>query len=169
MPRLQSFLLVILHLLPQCQTGGIHLPLLRGGARFARHEDANMTRLANCLSWVEQRYTKTYRDIENNGLARRWRSLGDPLDDDSLLASSEDKGAWYVFYSFGPQYVLTMTRFASIEVGTPPQALQFDIDMLSPDFYTVVTTSEGGSRYDTFLSSTHGMSNLFPTAVQSLT
>jgi hypothetical protein len=117
--------------------------------------------MADSLSWIERRYTRTYRDVENNGLARKWRLPEDPLDHDSLLASSEDRGAWFVVHQFRPSEALTKTRFTSIEVGTPPQALQFDIDMLSPDFYTVMTSSEGGSRYDTFLSSTHSVSNEF--------
>lgn len=28
--------------------------------------------------------------------------------------------------------------------------------MLSPDLYTIMTTSEQGSKYDTFMSSTYG-------------
>jgi hypothetical protein len=50
---------------------------------------------------------------------------------------------------------LTLQRFAAIQVGSPPQTLEFDLDMLSPDFYTVMTTSGKGSRYDTFTSKTH--------------
>lgn len=48
------------------------------------------------------------------------------------------------------------SRYARIEVGDPPQTLEVDVDMLSPDFYTIMTTSERGSKYDTFGSSAHG-------------
>lgn len=47
-------------------------------------------------------------------------------------------------------------RFAGLAVGEPAQSLDFDIDMLGPDFYTVMTTSGMGSKYDTFASQSHG-------------
>lgn len=48
-------------------------------------------------------------------------------------------------------------RYTELLVGSPPQKLEVDIDMLSPDFYTVMTTSGKGSRYDTFASTSHGI------------
>lgn len=48
-------------------------------------------------------------------------------------------------------------RYTRLELGKPPQSLEFDLDMLSPDFYTIMTTSDQGSRYDTFKSNTNGM------------
>jgi hypothetical protein len=51
---------------------------------------------------------------------------------------------------------LIALRYVTLEVGNSPQALEFDVDMLGPDFYTVMTTSGVGNRYDTFSSSTHG-------------
>ena len=44
-------------------------------------------------------------------------------------------------------------RYFDASVGDPPQVLQFDVDMLSTDFYTLMTTSETGSRYNSFSNS----------------
>lgn len=43
-----------------------------------------------------------------------------------------------------------------MNVGRPPQPLEFELDMLSPDFYMLLTTSGTGSKYDTFASQSHG-------------
>lgn len=48
-------------------------------------------------------------------------------------------------------------RYATMSVGQPPQALEFDLDMLSPDFFALLTTSAEGGRFDTFQSSTYRM------------
>ena len=50
-------------------------------------------------------------------------------------------------------------RFFNLEVGDPPQTIQADLDMLSPDFYTLMTTSGNGSQYNSF-SKSHGLSRL---------
>jgi len=63
---------------------------------------------------------------------------------------------------------LTTVRYTQIQIGVPPksehgepsrvpQTLEVDIDMLNPDFYTIMTQSGRGSKYDTFLSTTHGV------------
>jgi hypothetical protein len=41
-------------------------------------------------------------------------------------------------------------------VANPKQTLEVDIDMLSPDFYTVVTTSAMGVGYNASASGSHG-------------
>lgn len=51
------------------------------------------------------------------------------------------------------------TRYITLDVGDPPQKLQFDLDMLAPDFYTALTTSGSGSKYDTFASKTFSKSS----------
>jgi hypothetical protein len=47
------------------------------------------------------------------------------------------------------------SRFFNFEIGDPPQTIQADLDMLSPDFYTLMTTSGNGSQYNSF-SRSHG-------------
>jgi hypothetical protein len=47
-------------------------------------------------------------------------------------------------------------RYTILEVGTPPQSLEVDIDMLSPDYYTIVTASGRGVKYDAAASKSHG-------------
>jgi hypothetical protein len=46
-------------------------------------------------------------------------------------------------------------RYTNLPLGPPPNTMEVDLDMLSPDFYTVETTSLEGSRYNVF-SETHG-------------
>jgi hypothetical protein len=43
-----------------------------------------------------------------------------------------------------------------MDAGDPVQSLEVDIDMLSPDWFHIMTSSDKGSRYDTFASKTHG-------------
>lgn len=51
------------------------------------------------------------------------------------------------------------SRYTTIDVGDPPQALEIDLDLLTPDFYTVLTTSNGGHKYNTFGSHSHGQTD----------
>lgn len=53
--------------------------------------------------------------------------------------------------------VVERGRYTTLELGEPKQKLEADLDMLRPDFYTIMTTSGEGSKYDTFLSSTHSL------------
>jgi hypothetical protein len=46
--------------------------------------------------------------------------------------------------------MLMRSRFFNFEVGDLPQTIQADLDMLSPDFYTPMTTSGNGSQYSFF-------------------
>ena len=71
---------------------------------------------------------------------RKWKAAVGVVDDEHLTESIGGAGSWY----------------ASISVGSPSQQLEFDLDMLGADFYAVMTTAEGGSRYNTFASQSHG-------------
>lgn len=120
----------------------LHLPIHRRGGRFTHNRPCNITWLGELVAATEHRYSLTYRDVEQNRLVRKWQSKADAVDDEHLLQSAQGDGSWYV----------------PIAIGTPPQQLEFDLDMLSPDFYTIMTTNTGGSRYDTFASQSHGKS-----------
>jgi hypothetical protein len=48
-----------------------------------------------------------------------------------------------------------MLRYTNLPLGPQPSTIEVDLDMLSPDFYTVQTTSGEGSQYNVF-SETHG-------------
>ncbi|KAK5099649.1 hypothetical protein LTR24_001308 [Lithohypha guttulata] len=117
---------------------GVHLPLYRRGGRLARHELANVTALSRILCRVEDRYARTYTDVDGNRVVRRWHDGPDSADDFMLDGAGRD-GSWYT----------------KLQVGQPPQTLEVDIDMLSPEFYTIMTQSDQGSKYDTFFSTTH--------------
>jgi hypothetical protein len=49
----------------------------------------------------------------------------------------------------------TILRYTNLPLGPQPSTIEVDLDMLSPDFYTVQTTSGEGSQYNVF-SNTHG-------------
>ncbi|RMZ89431.1 hypothetical protein DV736_g3333, partial [Chaetothyriales sp. CBS 134916] len=122
----------------------IHLPIHRRGGRFATHAPVNFTQLAQAMSAAEARYTDSYRDIDRNGLVRRWRQKDDLIEDVGLLYGLGRDGTW----------------FATVTVGDPPQDIDLDLDMLHPDFLTVVTTSNNGRAYNTTGSLSHGQSDL---------
>ncbi|OAL23511.1 hypothetical protein AYO22_06561 [Fonsecaea multimorphosa] len=46
-------------------------------------------------------------------------------------------------------------RYTILEVGEPRQRLEVDVDMLRPDFYTITTASNRGSKYDASASQSH--------------
>lgn len=58
---------------PTTDQPAVHIPLFRRGGRFARHQPANLTRLGDVLKNIEAKYARSYREIEGNGLVRRWR------------------------------------------------------------------------------------------------
>ena len=47
-----------------------------------------------------------------------------------------------------------------LHIGEPQQSIEMDLDMLAPDFYLLSTTSDHGSKFESFFSSTHGNSIL---------
>lgn len=47
-------------------------------------------------------------------------------------------------------------RYANIKIGEPPQELEMDLNMLTSDFYVVITTSRKGKKYDDLFSQSIG-------------
>jgi len=72
---------------------GVHLPLYRRGGRLARHELANVTALSRTLCRVEDRYARTYTDVDGNRVVRRWHDGPDSADDFMLDGAGRD-GSW---------------------------------------------------------------------------
>ncbi|KAK5045926.1 hypothetical protein LTR84_008712 [Exophiala bonariae] len=129
---------------PNNAAPAIHLPLTRRGNRFSRRETANLTYLADILQAVEAKYASSYREVDGNRLVRRWRLKdNDDENDPHLIDVAGHPNRWYTH----------------LKVGEPPQDLEVELDMLSPDFYTVVTTSERGSAYNASGSRSHGPSD----------
>ncbi|KAJ9605411.1 hypothetical protein H2200_010068 [Cladophialophora chaetospira] len=127
----------------QSTSPGIHLPLFRRGGRFSLHESANLTRLTGILHDVEAKYARSQRAVDGNQLVRRWRSSeGRDENDPEVVDVAGRDNQWYTL----------------LEVGNPKQLLKVDLDMLSPDFYTIVTTSRNGVGYDASASESHGFS-----------
>lgn len=55
--------------------------------------------------------------------------------------------------------MLTGARYATLNIGDPPQAIEMDLDMLSSDFFIMTTTSFIGPKFNSFQSLSHGMSD----------
>ena len=43
-----------------------------------------------------------------------------------------------------------------MKIGSPPQEIEMDLNMLASDFYVITTTSQTGSKYDDYFSQTNG-------------
>lgn len=89
--------------LTTAQDTAIHLRLHRRGDRFATHDAANLTRLAEVRAEVETRYAKAERIIEGNRLGHQWKSrdVGTTVDEDLINAVGQD-GRWYSVISLKP-------------------------------------------------------------------
>jgi hypothetical protein len=81
--------------LATAEDSAIHLTLHRRGDRFATHEEANLTRLAEVLAEVETRYAKAERIIEGNRLGQQWKSrdVGTTIDEGLINGVGQD-GRW---------------------------------------------------------------------------
>lgn len=88
-------LIVLFLLITNTATSGINIPIHRRGGRFVKHEVANYTRLEDLLRQTESRYSRTYRDVGDNSLVRRWAPSGEIVEHDGLLAPLYDLGSWY--------------------------------------------------------------------------
>lgn len=152
-----GFLFCILAVKTFANAPTIHLPIYRRGGRFARHELANITALTRTISQVEERYSRTYTDVDRNRIVRRWHD-GLIYRDRHMLDEAGLQGLWYASSSGTTCFFPDQARYTKLQVGEPRQTLEIDLDMLSPDFYTIMTTSGQGLKYDTFSSNTHGMS-----------
>ncbi|KAF7511756.1 hypothetical protein GJ744_003487 [Endocarpon pusillum] len=116
-----------------------HLTIHRRGGALAHRAPANLTQLVDLLHDVERRYSRVKREVKGNKLVRSWRARSTgATNDEQLLAEPGKEGSWYT----------------NLPVGPPPNTIEVDLDMLSPDFYTVQTTSGKGSQYNVF-SETH--------------
>lgn len=49
------------------------------------------------------------------------------------------------------------SRYATIRIGEPPQELEMDLNMLTSDFYVIITTSRKGKKYDDLFSQSIGI------------
>jgi len=50
---------------------------------------------------------------------------------------------------------LTYPRLAKLKIGTPPQKVELDLDMLTSDFAITTTSSNLGSRFEDFFSTNY--------------
>ena len=57
---------------------------------------------------------------------------------------------------------LTRSRFTRLDIGQPSQTLEVDLDMLSSDFYTIITSSSRQKqKYNTFFSNSQQTLNTY--------
>ena len=53
-------------------------------------------------------------------------------------------------------------RYAKFNIGSPPQEVEVDLNMLISDFYVMTTTSRVGNKYDDYFSQSVGMCQSSP-------
>jgi hypothetical protein len=90
----QRVLLFILTYFVALTAASINIPLHRRGGRFVSNSPANLTRLANILAEVENKYAQSYRAAADNQLVRRWSPVEDAVDDEHLMDCLNREGAW---------------------------------------------------------------------------
>ncbi|KAL6719830.1 mRNA decay protein [Lecanora helva] len=119
----------------------LHFTLTRRGGQFAPQEfgrdHANLSYLAEELKRAESRFNLTQRQFSGNKLVRKAKSAADGGKGEGMLMSEvSNDGIWY-------------TKF---NIGSPPQEIEVDLNMLVSDFYVMTTTSRIGSKYDDYFS-----------------
>ena len=88
-------ILLAFTLVTRAQDPAVHLRLHRRGHRFAGHDPANLTYLAEVLAEVELRYAKAERIVEGNRLGHQWKSrnVGTTADEELINAVGHG-GRW---------------------------------------------------------------------------
>lgn len=159
----------------------LHFTLARRGGKFAATEwtkdYVNFTYLTQELEKIENRFNLTQRVVKGNKLVRKAKIDGAKgLDEGALMGKIADDGLWFVSCFFldspsdpSPRSFVSCAdqrfRYAKIKIGEPPQEVEMDLNLLTADFYVVLTTSNIGSKYDDLFSQTISTS-LPVTAVQ---
>lgn len=149
----------------------LHFTLARRGGSFAATEwtkdYVNLTYLAQELEKIEDRFNLTQRVVKGNKLVRKAKIVGAKgSGEGALMGKIADDGLWFVscFFLDSPQVIHASvhsplvlnqgSRYAKIKIGEPPQEVEMDLNMLTADFYVVLTTSRIGSKYDDLFSQT---------------
>ena len=129
----------------------IHFTLERRGGPFSATswptDCANFTYLTQQVETIESRFNLTKREYKGNKLVRKTKTEeSGGSGKDMLFASVAVIGNWY----------------ANLEIGEPCQKVPTDLDLLSADFYMLITTSHTGAKYDDIFSSTFERSDVSP-------
>lgn len=128
----------------------IHYVIERRGGVFAPNWTANLPFLAEQLAIAESRFNFTRREVKGNKIIRVPKDQhAGSIGWDRLIGEYGRIGNWY----------------ARMKVGTPPQKIQLDLDMLTKDFAITTTSSPHGSRFEDFFSSTYGAVHQTPALV----
>lgn len=119
----------------------VHFVIERRGGPFAPNWTANLPFLAEQLKLAEGRFNFTRREVRSNKVVRvpKIRSIGGG-EIGKLIGEFGHNGTW----------------FARLKIGTPPQKIHLDIDMLTRDFSITTTSSALGSRFEDFFSTSYG-------------
>lgn len=119
----------------------VHYVIERRAGAFAPNWTSNLPHLAEQLKIAEARFNFTRREVKGNKIVRvpKEKNLGGGVTG-KLLGEYGRDGNWY----------------ARMKIGTPPQKIQLDLDMLTRDFSVTTTSSALGSRFEDFFSKTYG-------------
>jgi hypothetical protein len=89
---------------------------------------------------VEQRFNAATRDFIGNKVVRKPKRLHGTQASSTLLGDVGREGNW----------------FANLHIGEPVQEVNMNLDMLTADWWIFSTSSDKGSFYLDFNSSTYG-------------
>lgn len=140
MPRYLAFPLFILGSLAIETLPPIHYTISRRGGSFPAPDISNLTYLLEQLQVVEQRFNAATRDFIGNKVVRKPKRLYGTQASSTLLGDVGREGNW----------------FANLHIGEPVQEVNMDLDMLTADWWIFSTSSDKGSIYLDFNSSTYG-------------
>ncbi|KAB8337321.1 hypothetical protein FH972_021621 [Carpinus fangiana] len=127
---------------PFQQPPTVHFPIFRRGGIFAgANWTADLPYLLEQVHAAESRFNLTQREVRGNKVVRvpKDGALGGG-EASTLMGSIGSKDRWYANLGFGSNH----------------QNVHTDIDLLSSDFVVRSTSSEEGTRFDDFFSSSYG-------------
>ena len=129
----------------------VHYTLERRGGPFratlGSTDCANFTYLTQQIETIESRFNLTKRAYQGNRLIRKTKTdESDGKSKDILINNVAETGSW----------------FAELKIGEPHQQVPMDLDLLSADFYMLITTSHSGTRYTDIFSKTFKRSTISP-------
>lgn len=126
----------------------ITYPIIRRSGSFPAPEIANLSYLLSQLQEVEARFNATVlsfspdpnsQSVNKDALIRIPRRLHGTQSESILLGSAGREGNW----------------FATLEIGSPTQTVDMDLDFLSADWWILSTRSGTGSFYLDFRSESY--------------
>ncbi|KAI9715826.1 MAG: hypothetical protein M1828_000567 [Chrysothrix sp. TS-e1954] len=125
----------------------VHFTLERRAGPFMWNKTANLKYLVEQLETAESRFNVTQREVRGNKVVRAPKTKAVGGDERSkLIGDIGREGNWYT----------------TMRVGSVKQPIHVDVDMLTADMAFTATSSEVGTKFDEFFSTTYQASEERP-------